>query len=432
MTKRKKGVLERVRVPRPCSASWNEMRSIDKSAARLCEQCEREVHDLSRMTNAEAEDLIGKAKGRVCVRLVRDAGGRMVTKDAESVRTVPTLHYISRRASRIAAAGAFSAALTLSNASAQTVNQSRIGEVSVTSDTSQAESKQGKGALIGTVYDWQEAVIPQAEVVLTILPCEVRETTEKCDVIRATTNEEGQYKFEALPQGTYKIVIKVNGFVPFVKEQVLVLPNKERRVDAVMQVAVVGEIVIVSPAELIFTHEDKISREVNEADDETSESVEDFLQAAEGVDLDELKASLMQGVDVNAINERSETALMFAAKASDEGAKAAVKLLLNAKADVRMQSKFGVTALMFAALNEDASVVRMLIRAGADVSARDVDGRTALMFAALDGNTAAIKVLIAAGADVNAKDNAGKSIFEFGIESDKIEVVNVLKAAGAK
>ncbi len=49
---------------------------------RFCAQCKLHVHDVSKMTRDEAEQLMrGAANGRVCVRLFRRADGTVLTRD---------------------------------------------------------------------------------------------------------------------------------------------------------------------------------------------------------------------------------------------------------------------------------------------------------------------------------------------------------------
>jgi hypothetical protein len=412
----KRSILDRVRVVSPCGESWNEMRG--NGEVRFCSHCAKGVHNLSEMTRRDAERLVAKSKGRLCVRYATRAD-----RNIHTASDFPSLHKITRRVSRIAA-GAFTATLAITSAAAQTSIARDESEAVARAVINKGDSPRigsGKALLVGTVSDVNEAVIPQASVTLTDAATGSKLVTQ--------TDEEGCYRFYNLPVGTYSLEIVATGFARFDIEKLLVLEGKERRVNATLDVGTMGEIIIVSPAGVLVRHDDK--RTVESEDDNmiataSNESTENFLDAAGNHDADELKPLLLGGANVNVANEWNETALMLGA-----GDKATVKLLLKSKADVHARSKFGVTPLMYAALNEDASVTRMLVKAGAEVDARDMETRTALMFAALDGNVETVKSLLAAGADVNARDKSGKSVFEFGIESDRIEVVNALRAAGA-
>ena len=80
---------------------------------RFCQHCNLHVNDLSQMTRTEALRLVTESDGRLCVRYVRLPNGRIATSDLPA-----KLHLIGRRVSRIAA-GAFTAAISLSTVQAQ-------------------------------------------------------------------------------------------------------------------------------------------------------------------------------------------------------------------------------------------------------------------------------------------------------------------------
>ena len=93
--------LDNVRVAAPCSADWDSM--FGNERVRFCEQCQLNVYNLSEMSKAEAERLIGQAEGRLCVRFYRRRDGSIIT------RNCPVgLRAIKRRLSRVATAVASS------------------------------------------------------------------------------------------------------------------------------------------------------------------------------------------------------------------------------------------------------------------------------------------------------------------------------------
>ena len=71
--------LDTVRVASPCNADWDAM--IGNDRARFCGQCNLNVYNLSSMAKAEAEQLIGRTEGRLCVRYFRRADGSIMTRD---------------------------------------------------------------------------------------------------------------------------------------------------------------------------------------------------------------------------------------------------------------------------------------------------------------------------------------------------------------
>lgn len=71
--------LDNIRVASPCNADWDQMIGNDRS--RFCGQCNLNVYNLSSMTRTEAELLIGKTEGRLCVRYYKRADGSIITRD---------------------------------------------------------------------------------------------------------------------------------------------------------------------------------------------------------------------------------------------------------------------------------------------------------------------------------------------------------------
>jgi hypothetical protein len=71
--------LENLRVASPCSADWDEM--YGDARKRFCADCKLNVYNLSDMTRGEAETLILRAEGRLCVRFYQRADGSVITRD---------------------------------------------------------------------------------------------------------------------------------------------------------------------------------------------------------------------------------------------------------------------------------------------------------------------------------------------------------------
>jgi hypothetical protein len=73
--------LDHLRVAAPCSADWDQMFSFEDERVRFCSQCNLNVYNLSDMSRQEAEALITKTEGRVCVRFYRKSDGSVLTQD---------------------------------------------------------------------------------------------------------------------------------------------------------------------------------------------------------------------------------------------------------------------------------------------------------------------------------------------------------------
>ena len=71
--------LNNIRVASPCSANWDEMYGNERK--RFCGDCKLNVYNLSDMTRGEAEDLLERSEGRLCVRFYRRADGSVITQN---------------------------------------------------------------------------------------------------------------------------------------------------------------------------------------------------------------------------------------------------------------------------------------------------------------------------------------------------------------
>jgi hypothetical protein len=89
--------LDHVTVAAPCSADWNEMAGDEQ--VRFCSQCSLNVYNLSSMSTREAESLIARTEGRLCVRFYRRSDGTILTNNCPV-----GLRAIRRRLSRITTA----------------------------------------------------------------------------------------------------------------------------------------------------------------------------------------------------------------------------------------------------------------------------------------------------------------------------------------
>jgi hypothetical protein len=71
--------LVHVRVAAPCKADWDQMIGSDR--VRFCAQCSLNVYNLSAMTRSDAESLIARTEGRLCIGFYRRRDGSIITKD---------------------------------------------------------------------------------------------------------------------------------------------------------------------------------------------------------------------------------------------------------------------------------------------------------------------------------------------------------------
>jgi ankyrin repeat protein len=156
------------------------------------------------------------------------------------------------------------------------------------------------------------------------------------------------------------------------------------------------------------------------------EPSERFYQAIRNNDLPTLRA-LLKSSDVNVKDRRESTPLMYAAA---YGSLDAMKLLLDAGADVNAKNTFDVTALLWCA--NDLAKARLLVEKGANVNAKSKQGRTPLIVAAAqDGNSQTVKLLLEKGADISASDSAKNTALTVAADANDTESVRLLIAKGA-
>ena len=124
--------------------------------------------------------------------------------------------------------------------------------------------------------------------------------------------------------------------------------------------------------------------------------------AAERGDLAEVRALLRQGADVNTAQSDGMTALHWAATNNDVEI---ARTLLYAGATARATTRLGgYTALHLASRGGHGEVARLILEAGADPNALTTTGVTAMHFAADADAAAVIDALVAHGGDVDARD----------------------------
>src|SRR5436190_493932 len=69
----------RLEIATPCRAEWNHMTGDVR--ARFCQSCQKNVYNLSVMTQAEAQELVRQKEGRLCVRYYQRADGTVLTAE---------------------------------------------------------------------------------------------------------------------------------------------------------------------------------------------------------------------------------------------------------------------------------------------------------------------------------------------------------------
>jgi cytohesin len=153
------------------------------------------------------------------------------------------------------------------------------------------------------------------------------------------------------------------------------------------------------------------------------------VQAARKNDIAAVRTLIQQKADVTAIEADGSSALLWAAYHSNGDM---VRALITAGAPVGKPNRYGLTPLLQAARLGDMPSVEALVKAGADVNVAQSEGETPLMAAAAAGSLEGVRLLLAKGADANAKEVAAdQTALMWAANEGHLKVVDALLEAGA-
>lgn len=385
-----KSYLDSIKSPAPCSKDWNEMTGDE--LVRFCSGCEKNVYNLSAMTRKEARKFVAKNSGKVCVRYVRLANGKVQTADTK-------LYKITRQTSRLAA-GIIGATLTLSTAAqAQMTTPPKTEKKTTVKSQNKDYSKTSQISF--TVFDSNGAPIPNAEVKL------INKKTKQEFV--AITNQNGIVHFSLIPPADYEVKSSAEYFntkTNPIKINEKIEPN------------------------IRITLSVKGTEFVGDVRDSWSEIPLFTLIAQE--DNDAVKKSILSGFDVNSKDKNYRTALHIAVE--NENLEL-VRFLIERGAKVNAKNKDNLTPIMMLEEsfgNDDKNILeilRLLISKDADVNLQNGSKETLLMWACFDEDIEAVKILLAAGANPNLKDEDGKTALQ---NTDSDEIKRLLISYGAR
>jgi ankyrin repeat protein len=150
-----------------------------------------------------------------------------------------------------------------------------------------------------------------------------------------------------------------------------------------------------------------------------------LIDAARNADSAAVRRLVQDKADVSAAEPDGTTALHWASY-RDDGESAEV--LIKAGANVNAANDLGATPLWTASLNGSAAMVRRLLQAGANPNAALLLGETPLMVASRSGNADVVEQLLAKGATVNARAARGQTALMWAVAQKHPNVVKVLLA----
>ena len=396
--------LDQIRIAAPCDAAWDSM--IGNDQVRFCEHCNLHVNNLSAMTRSEALRLVARSRGRICVRFTENPfGGPLTGKLPEK------LYGIGRRTSRLAA-GAFSAALSVTTATAQSspsaadaasaAGYEKLQTAVEKQQTAVSDSliDEFTGVVAGTVKNSEGVPISEATVVLVD-----RESGEERST---TTSAKGDYSFQGLAGGDYLIWARKPRFVS-ASDTAKLKTNSRLQIDLEinegLRVRATGGVMMA-----LERSENPLAKAVSEND------------------LATVKALAFTTPNLSSIQTTADVGLL--AEAVGQGNREIVEVLLFAGADVNTRSRNGRTALMSVSEKTSVEIVRDLLAYGANINARDDYGDNATIIAAEASTVEVLKELISAGAKIDATNSGGQNAL-FGAARNNVEAVNLLIKLGA-
>jgi ankyrin repeat protein len=168
---------------------------------------------------------------------------------------------------------------------------------------------------------------------------------------------------------------------------------------------------------------------------ETSELPLSLQEASAIGDVNEVRSLLAEGVQVDGWDQYGAMKKTALQRASINGHKGVVELLIDKGADVNYHDDWpGGTALHYAAEYRRTEIVELLIAKGANLKARRgyPSGDTPLHTAVRKGHKDIAELLIKKGADVNARNGEGKSPLDVVGSRNLRQISELLVANGAK
>jgi ankyrin repeat protein len=154
-----------------------------------------------------------------------------------------------------------------------------------------------------------------------------------------------------------------------------------------------------------------------------------LADAAMKRDIAAVRKLVEQKADVNAPGADGTPPLHWLVRVDDFET---ARRLIRAGADPSRPNRYGATPMSLACANGNAQMIALLLEAGADANSVDKQGETALMTAARVGSVDAVKTLLDHGATVETRDPAfAQTALMMAVREDHPEVVKLLVDRGA-
>ena len=179
---------------------------------------------------------------------------------------------------------------------------------------------------------------------------------------------------------------------------------------------------------LWLSNENEISNYIRNSGGRTSEQLLELLNAVRTGNIEDAKAHLSDGAEVNIKNFYGDTAIHEAVKLNNI---MLTELLLSNDADINLRNYEKWGPLHTATSLGYKEIVRILVSNGAYVNAKLDDGSTPLHLAAWYGRKEIAETLIVSGAELNSKNANGWTPLHIATEADMLQLAELLVKEGA-
>lgn len=116
-----------------------------------------------------------------------------------------------------------------------------------------------------------------------------------------------------------------------------------------------------------------------------------FHEAASKGDIPALKKALQNGIDINAVNRQQRTAILIAAMNKQYDT---VQFLIDAGADINFQDETCFNPFLWGCLNDDLTLVKIMVKAKADLTLLTRFGGVGITPAAEKGHVEIVRELL--------------------------------------
>ena len=240
-----RNILSQIQVKSPCTEDWNEM--VGNDEVRFCSHCSQHVHNLSAMTRREAEALVLKSNGNLCIRYLRRPEDQQIVTLPDWMDR-PALRRIALPIAAGVMAVALNSAPSLAQKSSSTKPTIQVTDPARGKSSFQAAGLKSELSLEGVVKDTTGAVLAGASV-----KCTNPLTGES---LTTTTNEHGVFRIGILLEGDFVLDVEAAGSMADQLPRIRVVKGENQKVEVVLQPSGPGEIIGNGTGEVLITHSD--------------------------------------------------------------------------------------------------------------------------------------------------------------------------------